>query len=259
MMGMMGISTAGFSARAPLTARRLGRLALRPASAAATGGAVSWGAAGWVARIGNGLAATFSSAATEGSFAAILGDLRWVLAPPPREPTAGAVGSVEAKAARFSLGESAAAVPESGFLFFLRLFREREDRLTGPVVAASSPLFISGAVCSGTKSVERRTRATGWFVRPGASAAGRAAASATGIGRGIGSFRRPPRFTGTDFVMTLDLRLSSETTARSSACTSPALAASDWGNSSVKRSAFLRAVRLAPPRERRFFFLAGSS
>ena len=100
---------------------------------------------------------------------------------------------------------------------------------------------------------------------------GNSVAMANSAARGPrpGSLRRPLRFPGSGLVITDNFGLSeglpviSLTAIEPAASTLPIkeLLVSVSGRSSpaAKRKAFLRAVRLAPPRERRFFFFSESS
>ena len=75
---------------------------------------------------------------------------------------------------------------------------------------------------------------------------------------------RPPRFTGTDLVMTLDLRASGcglrgKVGPPALVMSGSAATGASFSPLTASFAAFLRAVRLAPPRERRCFLFAGSN
>lgn len=195
--GIMGVSTAGFSARAPLAARALARLGLRTVSpTGAESGVDIPAAAGSEAAGWRGGVASFLACATA------WGRVSRAESPESASSAGGlsAPGNVSATAEATPLpsDESAFAAAGSAFRPFLRLFRDREDRLAGAFSVGRPPSTVSGVTSA-----------------PGRSAAPKSAASGS-------------------------------------------VASAPADGRSVRRSAFLRAVRLAPPRERRFFFLPGS-
>ena len=225
--GITGTSIAGFSIRAALTTR-LARLDLFALAGAAGAGASIAGSfvvlTGGVVRLGSTLCP-----ASVGRGAAVTKLVAALLA-------------------------SALAAPR-----FLRLRLLRE--------------LVNGAAASGVVGATDAAPADdSSFASRGALAAlttsGAAANSST---RGIrpDSLRRPPRCTGIVLVMTDDSGRSDgvawgsfpipDATASPVAVIGALVSVSDGSSPAASRRAFLRAVRLAPPRERRFFGFAESS
>ena len=210
---------AGFSLRAALTARALLRLG-RWVVVTATGSGVEIGAPGLSC---------------------------------PTLSTASAV-------AKSALGVASTSAPPL-LLFRFRLFREVKSAAFGSFAGAS---LVASTSVTGVSVADNSVSK---LLKASAFAGVLTAAYSSVRGSRPGPLRRPPRCTCSELVTPVDSLLSgsasrfsgeldvavsaveSDTSVKSAAVISPA----------AKRSAFLRAVRFAPPRERRFFFCPGSS
>ena len=270
--GIIGVSTAGFSARPPLTARllRFERFAAGAGFAAAEAETASVVAAAVVPCAPSGRT-TAGIGGWRRSSRRFSGRATGSVAPDSLAASAignAAPGSVS-DAARAAVSPIAFASALAAFrLLRLRLLREGPAVASGWVASAFSPSRgNSPEVKDGIKTVDS-TSATGVVVV--AKSAGSGAANKSTRETRPESSRRPPRFTGCVLAMISAFRPS-----RRVSCAADAMAAasadvsesvvkiSSWAASepisAARRSAFLRAVRLAPPRERRFFFAPASS
>ena len=248
-IGITGVSTAGFSARAPLTTRfaRLERRAGAAAGAFAT--ATDSAAATCWPRLRLLLASATGSDAPAGCSAV---------------PATG-LGTASAGAVGPSPPATSISVDEAGFFLpRLRLFRDLGLEAGTGITESVCTMGTSRLEVSISKPGAAGSEDAGINVPTGASAVGVNNATR---GTRPASFRPLPRLTDTDFVSTEDFwpigresRFSSVSSEATAAEISTVESASSGETSpAVRRSAFLRAVRLAPPRERRFFFFAGSS
>ena len=252
--GTTGVSMAGFSALAPLAARAFVRLFRRGAAGCVAGGTIPSGeagngtASGWLLRAASG--SGVGSASPE-SCAAV--------------PAANFGVSAMAAVGLPVRGVSAAALAVAPFFRRLRPrgFSEVDSSFAMLTAPPSASGTASAAVANANVGNSASTFAGSFELATGVGGAAKSSARGTRPG----SFRRPPRFTGTDFAITEDfldagrtagipLVVGSEPVVSSAASTA---CSSVRGRSpAASRNAFLRAVRFAPPRERRFFFFAPS-
>ena len=247
--GINGVSIAGFSARAALTARAFERFDLR----AVVGTSAEF----------EPLFAPFGTGSTKAADDCCPWSIRFsssfvVGVPISDNCSAVPIGVAETISA-------AAELPELRLFLFrlLRLFRE----LASAVGSATRP--ISTGIDTKAASVGKAATSASIIMDVVAlSGTGPAVNNAT-RGTRPASLRRPPRLTDSSGAITKGF-LSADSVSRLS---ETALVSSNPAKSfvalaesvscpkspSANRRAFLRAVRFAPPRERRFFFFAGSS